>query len=125
AAAYNDGTLYFDRSTQPLRFRKMFCWGNHRGGQRWCDYLSVPGDASHYIELQAGLTPTQLNGLEIPGNTRWAYTQAFGTTKFDDLNAPYSQDWLKSRDYVASCIAQALPEDTLLKNHERFAELAL
>lgn len=124
AAAYDDGTLYFDRSTQPLRFRKMFCWGSHRGGRRWCDYLSVPGEASHYIELQAGLAPTQLNGVEIPGNTQWAYTQAFGATGFSDLQAPYSENWLASKDYVASCIARALPEETLLKNHERFAEMA-
>ena len=124
AAAYDDGTLYFDRSTQPLRYRKMFCWGSHRGGRRWCDYLSVPGDDSHYIELQAGLTPTQLNGIEIPANTEWAYTQAFGVTEFADRAAPYAKDWLRSKDYVAAQVEEALPEAALLNNHRRFAEMA-
>lgn len=124
AAAYNDGTLYFDRSTQPLRFRKMFCWGNHRGGRRWCDYLSVPGDDSHYIELQAGLTPTQLNGVDIPPNTAWSFTQAFGATSFEDLEAPYSEDWLKSRDYVSGQIERSLPEEVILKAHHNFEKMS-
>ena len=124
AAAYNDGTLYFDRSTQPLRYRKMFCWGSHRGGRRWCDYLSVPGEESHYIELQAGLAPTQLNGIEIAGKTDWIYTQAFGATTFADLEAPYNADWKQSKDYIAGVINGSLPEGTLLDNHEKFAAMA-
>lgn len=123
AAAYNDGTLYFDRSTQPLRFRKMFCWGNHRGGRRWCDYLSVPGDQSHYIELQAGITPTQLNGIDIEANTQWRYTQAFGVTRFTDQEKPFCEDWCKARDYVAECIEKALPEQAMMQAHARFATM--
>lgn len=124
AAAYDDGTLYFDRSTQPLRFRKMFCWGSHRGGRRWCDYLSEAGEGSHYIELQAGLKPTQLNGVEIEGHTEWIFTQAFGSTEFTDLKAPYQTDWNASKDYVHEVIERALPADTLEEMHLRFAEQA-
>ncbi len=124
AAAYNDGTLYFDRSTHPLRFRKMFCWGSHRGGRRWCDYLSVPGDDSHYIELQAGLTPTQLNGIDMPPRTEWSFTQAFGVTHFDDLEAPYNDDWSKSRDYISVQVDRALSGEDMLKAHAGFEDLA-
>ncbi len=124
AAAYDDGTLYFDRSTQPLRYRKMFCWGSHRGGLRWCDYLSVPGEGSHYIELQAGLAPTQLNGVEIPGHTSMSFLQAFGATTFQDRKAPYDKDWNKSRAYVSEQIEAALPESTMLEADKRFAQMA-
>ena len=124
AAAYNDGTIIFDRSTQPLRFRKMFCWGSHRGGRRWCDYLSVPGDASHYIELQAGLRPTQLNGIDIPANTEWSFTQAFGAIQYDDLDKPYQKDWNIAKEYVSKCISNVLPENEVLKKHIEFNKYA-
>ncbi|MGI6142181.1 MAG: hypothetical protein ACOYEH_10715 [Caldicoprobacterales bacterium] len=123
AAAYNDGTLYFDRSTQPLRVRKMFCWGSHRGGRRWCEYLSVPGEQSHYIEIQAGLTPTQLNGIDIDANTEWSFTQAFGLTNFEDLEAPYNEDWCLARDYVAQIIENALGEKEMQEAHGRFESM--
>ena len=124
AAAYDDGTLYFDRSVQPLRYRKLFCWGSHRGGRRWCDYLSVPGEESHYIELQAGLAPTQLNGVEIPGNTTFSFMQAFGMTSFADRKAPYDKDWSKSKEYVQAQIEAALPEQTMAEANERFSKMA-
>lgn len=124
AAAYDDGTLYFDRSLQPLRYRKMFCWGSHRGGLRWCDYLSVPGKDSHYIELQAGLSPTQLNGVDIPGDTALCFMQAFGVTSFPDRAAPYDKDWYKSRAYVSEQVEAALPEADMLAAGRRFAEMA-
>ena len=124
AAAYDDGTLYFDRSTQPLRYRKMFCWGSHRGGLRWCDYLSVPGDGSHYIELQAGLAPTQLNGIVLGQNTKWDFTQAFGATVFQEKDAPYQADWNASQKYVKGVVDKALPAETILGYHEQFRKLA-
>ena len=48
AAAYGDGRVVFEESTLPLRYRKMFCWGQtsgaagagvpiwHRGGGKLC-----------------------------------------------------------------------------------------
>ncbi len=124
AAAYNDGTIYFDRSTQPLRYRKMFCWGSHRGGRRWCDYLSIPGENSHYIELQAGLAPTQLNGITIKAGESWQFTQAFGLTQFSELSAPYDENWNTSKEYIAKKIDTALSEGILLENHRNFISLA-
>ena len=63
-AAEADGRGFFERSTQPLYARKMFCWGNLQGGRHWCDYLSKPGQGD-YIEVQAGLAPTQLHTAVI------------------------------------------------------------
>lgn len=124
AAAYDDGTLYFNRATQPLRFHKMFCWGSHRGGRKWCEYLSIPGEASHYIELQAGLAPSQVNGIDMDGDSSVSFTQAFGTAFCEDKGASYDKNWCKSRDYAAAQIESALPEKDFLNDHNRFEELA-
>ncbi|MDR2901373.1 MAG: DUF5107 domain-containing protein [Treponema sp.] len=67
-AVYKDGYTFVEASTSPLVYRKMFCWGSGRGGQRWQDFLSVPGKP--YLELQSGLAPTQLHTSVIgPGET--------------------------------------------------------
>lgn len=124
AAAYNDGTLYFNRATQPLRFHKMFCWGSHRGGRKWCEYLSLPGKAGEYIELQAGLAPSQLNGMDIEAGSAISFTQAFGETVCGDRNELYDTDWRKSRDYAEAQIAAAFPADDLLDSQVRFEKLA-
>jgi tetratricopeptide (TPR) repeat protein len=67
-AVYKDAYAFVEASTPPLAYRKMFCWGSGRGGKRWQDFLSVPGEA--YLELQSGLAPTQLHTSTIgPGET--------------------------------------------------------
>ena len=79
---YRDGSAFFERSTQPLRTRKMFCWGTHRGGQQWKDYLAVPGKGD-YVEIQAGLAPTQLHTTVFPAGEVISFTQAFGGLTLD------------------------------------------
>ncbi|MGH0054125.1 MAG: DUF5107 domain-containing protein, partial [Sphaerochaetaceae bacterium] len=39
-AVESDGSGFFEASTHPLSFRKMFCWGSHAGGRRWQRYLA-------------------------------------------------------------------------------------
>ncbi|MBU0929082.1 MAG: DUF5107 domain-containing protein [Spirochaetes bacterium] len=81
AAVYEDGRAFVEASTAPLSFRKMFCWGRGPGGRRWQDYLSAPGE--RYLEVQAGLAPTQLHLSGIgPGETV-DWVQAFGAADVD------------------------------------------
>ncbi|MDR0594977.1 MAG: DUF5107 domain-containing protein, partial [Bifidobacteriaceae bacterium] len=82
ACAQPDGSLFLERSTQPLRFRKMFCWGNHDGGRWWWEFLCRPGEGS-YLELQAGLAPTQLHGLAMPASSEVEFTQLFAGAAID------------------------------------------
>lgn len=70
-----------EASTPRLRFRKMFCWGSHSGGRHWQEFLAKPGMA--YVEIQGGLAPTQVHGLEMPANTSWDWTQALGSIEVD------------------------------------------
>ena len=41
AALEKDGAGLFDVSTGELSYRKMFCWGNCRGGGQWGSFLAV------------------------------------------------------------------------------------
>ncbi|MDR1898580.1 MAG: DUF5107 domain-containing protein, partial [Treponema sp.] len=44
SVVYEDGYAYGEVSTAPLVYRKLFCWGTGRGGRRWQDFLSLPGE---------------------------------------------------------------------------------
>jgi len=74
AAVYEDGYAFGEMSTSPLLYRKMFCWGSGRGGLRWQDFLSMPGQ--EYLEVQAGLAPTQLHTADISGREIVDWVQA-------------------------------------------------
>ncbi|MDR1119020.1 MAG: DUF5107 domain-containing protein, partial [Bifidobacteriaceae bacterium] len=109
ACLHADGTGYFERSTQPLRFRKMFCWGNHAGGRWWQEFLSRPG-GTPYLELQAGLAPTQLHGATLGAGEELEFTQVFG-----GLTLPPGAgdgDWAAASGRVADGIVRvAAPAD--------------
>lgn len=123
AAAYEDGRLFYEASTLPLRFRKMFCWGSHGGGRRWCEYLANK-EEGNYVELQAGLAPTQLNGIYIPANTAWSFTQAIGETFVTDPESPYAQDYMSARKEVKKAVRDAMPVETLKALEEDFRSRA-
>jgi len=90
AALDGNGRGLVEASTSRLKYRKMFCWGSHAGGRHWQEFLSQPGQA--YIEIQAGLAPTQMHGLVMPGHTAWDWTQIFGYLEADPAGV-HSPDW--------------------------------
>jgi hypothetical protein len=61
AAVDRAGAGLFRTSTSRLGGRKMFVWGRAPGGENWQDILTVPGHP--YLEIQAGLAPTQSHRL--------------------------------------------------------------
>ncbi len=113
AVAYEDGSLFIEASTDRLHFRKMFCWGNKQGGQHWQDYLSEPGKGN-YVEVQAGITPTQTHGIEMPGNTTWDFIQSFGETSID-VKHVMDMDWNKARNKVEKCLKKSITSGMLYK----------
>lgn len=119
AAVYEDGYFFYDRSTQPLRIRKMFTWGNSQGCKHWCDYLSMPGEGA-YLEVQAGLAPSQVHGLTMPGNTSWSFTQIFcGTMVSSDVN--YREpDYEKAITVVEEVINDKTDAAFVNRLHENF-----
>ena len=121
AAVYNDGNIFFDCSSERLQYRKMFCWGTHLGGQHWKDFLSEKGKGD-YVEIQAGLAPTQVHGLDIPANTSWDFVQVFGSTKMNPELV--KGDWNQAKNHVDKQVKKQLDAEkiqALLKKYRKNA----
>ncbi len=109
-ATYGDGYSYAEASTGPLFYRKMFCWGTGPGGQHWQDFLSLPGQ--RYLEVQAGLAPTQIHTANIAALSTVDWVQAFGAMQVDPEKA-HQNDYPGARGYIGSQIAKAIPPSNL------------
>jgi hypothetical protein len=75
AAVEPDGSALVQTSTDALRGRKFFLWGNGSGGRRWQEWLSGPG--RRYLEIQAGLAATQLEHLRLAGHEEVSWAEAY------------------------------------------------
>lgn len=111
AAAYGDGFMFFERSTRPLSYRKMFCWGHGRGGRFWCDYLSEKGKGG-YVEVQAGIARSQMHGHEMEANSVIEFTQVFSCA-YEDEPAKLHGDWAEGRRHAEELIDRRMPVDTV------------
>ena len=96
AAAYENGLVFYERSTAPLYYKKLFAWGNHRAGKRWQEFLSDGEGTGYYAEIQAGIAPSQLHDKILPAHGAYEWTQVFGGVKLDP-------DRLFCRDFDEAC----------------------
>ncbi len=101
-----------EASTPRLKYRKMFCWGSHAGGRHWQEFLSQPGEA--YIEIQAGLAPTQVHGLIMPAHSAWDWTQVFGYLEADPAGV-HSPDWERAIETVDAELKARIPPQKLFE----------
>lgn len=83
AAVDADGYGLIHTSTMRLKGRKLFCWGQNPGGDRWQEYLTEDGSTDRYVELQAGLAHTQYECIPMPPNTTWEWLEAYGALHAD------------------------------------------
>ncbi|MEV6282998.1 DUF5107 domain-containing protein [Kribbella sp. NPDC051770] len=83
AAVDAEGNGLLQASTERLRGRKLFVWGEGRGGRRWQEWLSPGLDGPGYCEIQAGLARTQLEHLKLPAATSWSWLEAYGRVSVD------------------------------------------
>ena len=120
AVWYPDGRLFAERSTQNMPYRKLFCWGNHRGGKHWQRYLAC-GGAGGYVEAQAGTARTQVHPTWLSAQSALHITQQF---ILSDSPAPCSEDYGQARAEAASRVEALLPKADLLKMHERCEALS-
>lgn len=122
AAIENDGKGFFDVSTHPLSYRKMFCWGSHIGGRHWQEFLA-PGLGEEYVEIQSGLAPTQLHGMYLDGHQSLSWTQAFGAIEGDPekLSAP---DYAKAKTAASVCAQTCIDEANVEQMHRCFLRVA-
>lgn len=85
-------------STNELKSRKMFLWGQGTGGHSWQSFLSA--GTREYIEIQAGLANTQMEHIPMPSNTTWEWTEGYAALKCDKGKA-FSEDWNTAVDEAA------------------------
>ena len=121
AALDGQGKGFIEASTSRLRYRKLFVWGSHAGGRHWQEFLSAPGQA--YLEIQAGLAPTQLHGMRMPAHTTWDWTQVFGYLEADPARV-HGADWQAASDAVESALHQKVSADQLAGVEAACCEMA-
>lgn len=63
-------------STQRLKSRKLFSWGNQQASDRWQEFLT--DQAGRYVEIQAGLGKTQYGCIPMAPHTAWEWLEQYG-----------------------------------------------
>ncbi len=114
AALDRNGGGFIETSTRPLLYRKLFCWGRGTGGKRWQEFLSVRGHA--YIEIQAGLAPTQTHGLAMPPRGEFEWLETMGYIE-SDPKLVHNPDWPTAWQAVDRDIKKMLPMGVLNEKH--------
>jgi tetratricopeptide (TPR) repeat protein len=103
----------------------MFCWGNHVGGRGWQEFLSDSSSPnfSPYLELQAGLAPTQLHGYQMPANSEITFTQFFGSFEKLENQQLLNKEWSAAQAEIEEQIEEAIPQDLLESENLRLEKL--
>ena len=110
AALDENGSGLVQASTDRLRGRKLFQWGQGAGGGHWQEWLSAPGMA--YLEIQAGLARTQLEHVPMPAGAKWSWLEAYGLLEADPA-AVHGTNWRATKDEVSTKLAELIPPDFL------------
>lgn len=66
-------------STERLRSRKLFSWGNGDASDHWQEFLT--DRAGRYVEIQAGLGKTQYGCLPMAPHTAWEWMEQYGPVR--------------------------------------------
>jgi hypothetical protein len=123
AALDADGNGLVQTSTERLRGRKMFVWGESVGGRRWQEWLSPGMTNDGYCEIQAGLARTQLEHLKLPGATSWHWLEAYGRLAVDPSVA-HAEDWETARSGVGGDLESLLSATELADREQHWLTVA-
>lgn len=97
-------------STDQMVGRKLWVWGTGPGGHNWQRFLSPPG--AGYIEIQAGLTRTQLEHLRMPVGAEWSWLEAYGLLETDP-RIVHGSNWLCTQQHIEDQLAKLISSDAL------------
>nr|WP_156607616.1 DUF5107 domain-containing protein [Auraticoccus cholistanensis] len=122
AAVEPDGSGLLQASTRRLRGRKLFVWGEGRGGRRWQEWLTPVGTGHGYAEIQAGLARTQMEHLQLPARTAWSWLEVYGAAALDPAEA--TAEWPAARRGMAAHLDRRLPEEEMERRAAQLAALA-
>ncbi|MFC0624497.1 DUF5107 domain-containing protein [Kribbella deserti] len=117
------GTGLVQVSTERLRGRKLFVWGEGQGGHRWQEWLA-PGKGGHgYAEIQAGLARTQMEHLPLPARTSWSWLEAYGRLEADPT-VVHGEDWSAATAGVDAVCELRLSATDLAERYDRWLATA-
>lgn len=98
-------------STDRLRGRELFSWGNQDGSRHWQEYLT--DKAGRYVEIQAGLGKTQYGCIPMAPHTAWEWMEQYGSVQVaeDVMEKEYKERtaWV-TRRILASGLHEKLKE---------------
>jgi tetratricopeptide (TPR) repeat protein len=95
-------------STATLFGRKLFTWGAGRGGKRWMDFLSEQ-NRGDYIEIQGGVTPTQLQARPLKAGASIEWTECLSPFAMDP-KAAHAQDYFAACAAAGKVVDQRVPD---------------
>jgi hypothetical protein len=121
AAVPRDGAGIFHASQESMPGRKLWVWGNSTAGRNWQGFLA-PG-AGEYIEIQAGLTRTQLEHWPLAGGGSRAWIEAFGHLSVDPALA-LSNRWESAWRHVGERIGECVTSESLAEADRLLGGLA-
>ena len=123
AAAFPDGMTLYERSTPPLSCKKMFCWGNHHAGKHWQEFLSDGEGTGYYVEIQAGIAPSQLHDRILRAHETVEWTQCFGGVK-GDREKLHGPNYYAARDYLGAVIDERVSAANITALNEELKKAA-
>lgn len=105
AAVSRDGAGIFHASQEKMPGRKLWVWGNSTAGRNWQEFLA-PG-AGEYVEIQAGLTRTQLEHWPLAAGESRAWMEAYGYLSVDPafaLGTRWVPAWRHAAERIGECV---------------------
>ena len=104
-----DGSGLIQASTAQLQGRKLFVWGQNPGSETWQRFLTEK--AGSYVEIQAGIGPTQYGCVPMQPYGTWEFAEVYGPMTID----PDAQkaDYPAFRSAVENALESALPVQQL------------
>ncbi len=122
AAVHKENRGLFHISTNELRGRKLFVFSNKPGGQHWMDFLSLRGKGK-YIELQAGVMPTQDQEFILEAGQSLEWTECIAPLALDAAIARLA-DYEQACQGVEAAIRAHVSNDALQQNDHWLSEQA-
>lgn len=113
-----DGYGLVQTSTDRLKGRKLFVWGQGQGGRKWQEYLSGDdGNGNYcdgkYCEIQCGLANTQYETIPMPPKTAWEWIEYYGPMKADPEKI--HGEWHDAQAELEARLDAAAPLDKIEK----------
>jgi len=106
-----DGYGLVQVSTERLKGRKLFVWGNSQGGHKWMNFLTDDHLSGSYNEIQCGLANTQYESIPMPPRTVWEWMEGYGAMHAEPKKAHGT--WQEAREEVEMQLGQMISEEKM------------